>query len=852
MRFNFTNVPAWLSLSKWRGIVPNFDDSGSAQARVGIALLVVLVAGGAEAQPARNAVPPELRNAIDQRLRSIEPAGAGHYTALNPDNRMALNFDGDGLEIAPGGKPRDWRWSMKLTGYGTSGHLQPIVKAEVSASGQRLEYRRGAVTEWYENRPEGLEQGFTLARPPETAAAAVELRLGTGGDLKAGIEAGGRSARFRDRSGQEVLAYKDLSVIDANGKTLPAHLAAVEDQLTIEVDVRGAAWPVTVDPLIVSIQQKLSAQNTDGSGDTEQNAQLGYSVALSGDTALVGANGRDCSAGAGCGAAYVYTRTGTTWEVQQKLTAQNTDGSDDTEAKADFGIAVALDGDTALVGAQDRSCAGSYSCGAAYVYNRSGTTWSIEQKITAQNTDGTSDVTGFAEFGRSVALMGNAALIGADVRQCPGGAAGCGAAYVYTRSGGGWDIQKKLVALHTDGTDDQAMHAYFGSSVALSGDTALVGAPGLDCTWGGACGAAYLYARSGTQWHIQQKIFAEKSDGSDDIADAAHFGNSAALSGDTALVGASGRSCAGGASCGAAYVYSRSGTAWTIQQKITAQNPEGTDDAEASANFGNSVALSGDTALVGAWGRSCSAGASCGAAYVYRRTGTAWNIQGKMSAQNTDGSEDTQADAYFGEVALAGDTLLVGALGQSCAQGSHCGAAYVYTLRYALTVTNAGGGTVASNPAGIDCGSACGADFKAGSSVTLTAVPAAGYAFSGWSGCDSSVGATCQVTMNQAKAVTASFVSVTPTYNLSVVKNGKGKVTSAPAGVDCGPTCQGSFAQGSVVTLTATAAPKYLFLGWSGPCKLKVQGGTLPPQLLCEVTLNKSKQVKAKFVKVLP
>ncbi|WP_394358058.1 InlB B-repeat-containing protein [Methylococcus mesophilus] len=72
--------------------------------------------------------------------------------------------------------------------------------------------------------------------------------------------------------------------------------------------------------------------------------------------------------------------------------------------------------------------------------------------------------------------------------------------------------------------------------------------------------------------------------------------------------------------------------------------------------------------------------------------------------------------------------------------------------------------------------------------------------------------------------------------------------------MDCGPTCQGSFAQGSVVTLAATAAPKYLFLDWSGPCKLavRVQRGTLPPQLLCEVTLNKSKQVKAKFVKVLP
>ncbi|MDD2770485.1 MAG: hypothetical protein PHT19_17335, partial [Methylococcus sp.] len=131
------------------------------------------------------AVPPELRAAIGQNLRSIEPVGAGHHGALNPENRLALDFDGQGLAVAPGGKVPGWHWRLQLTGYGTPGHLQPVAPAEAVAAKQRLEYRRGAVTEWYENRPEGLEQGFTLARPPVAGAASIELRLSASGDLKA-------------------------------------------------------------------------------------------------------------------------------------------------------------------------------------------------------------------------------------------------------------------------------------------------------------------------------------------------------------------------------------------------------------------------------------------------------------------------------------------------------------------------------------------------------------------------------------------------------------------------------------------------------------------------------------------
>jgi len=801
------------------------------------------------AQAPASTIPAELGTAISRTLRSIEPAGAGHYTALNPDNRMALNFDGDGLEVAPGGKRNDdWHWTLRLSGYGVPGRVKPAEKAAVVTSKQRLEYRRGAVIEWYENRPEGLEQGFTLAQPPEAGATTVELRLGTGGGLKAGIEPGGKTARFRDKSGQEVLAYRDLSVIDAKGKALPAHLALAGDQLAIEVDTRGAAWPVTVDPLIVSIQQKLIAQKNDGSDDSQHDGLFGGAAALSGDTALVG------SIFAGdTGAAYVYVRDGSGWHIQQKILAQNTDGNDDNQLDAMFGTSVAVDGDTAVVGAIRSNCVAGTHCGAAYVYVRNGVTWSIQQKLVAQNTGGSDDSQTDASFGTSVAVDGDTVLVGSSLRNCMAGAR-CGAVYVYVRSGA-WNVQQKLLAQADDGSSDEQGDAYFGEEVALSGNKALVGAYNKTCSAGELCGAAYIYSRNGTVWDIQQKLLAQNGDGSPDVEHGAAFGASVALSSNTALIGAQFRSCNAGTSCGAAYAYTFGGTAWAIQQKLQAKNADGSDDTQSEAYFGHSVALSSDVAVIGANAFGTAAVPVSGAAYAYARTGTDWSIQRKFLAQNTDGSDDSQGYATFGQtVSLDGRNVVVGAVGQSCAPGSYCGAAYIYTLQYALTVTNAGGGTVASNPAGIDCGSTCSADFAKDAAVTLTASPEAGYAFSGWSGCDSSVGDTCQVTMNQAKAVTASFVPVAPTYNLSVLKSGKGKVTSAPAGIDCGPACQGGFAQDSVVTLTATAAPKYLFLGWSGPCMLKVQvqGWTELPQLLCEVTLNKSKQVKAKFVKVLP
>jgi hypothetical protein len=308
-------------------------------------------------------------------------------------------------------------------------------------------------------------------------------------------------------------------------------------------------------------------------------------------------------------------RSGTRWSQQQKLTASDAAPNDD------FGLAVAVSGDTAVVGAIGDDDAGRDS-GAAYVFVRSGTRWSQQQKLTASEA-ASNDL-----FGISVAVSGDTAVVGAYADDDAGGDSG--AAYVFVRSGTRWRQQQKLTA------SDAASSDLFGNSVAVSGDTAVVGARGDDDAGGVNSGAAYVFVRSGTRWSQQQKLTASDAAPNDD------FGLAVALSGDTAVVGAENNS---------AYVFVRSGTRWSEQQKLTAS------DAAAGAGgfFGNSVAVSGDTAVVGAYA-DVDAGGDSGAAYVFVRSGTRWSEQQKLTAS------DAAAGIRFGNsVAVSGDTAVVGA-----------------------------------------------------------------------------------------------------------------------------------------------------------------------------------------------
>ena len=314
---------------------------------------------------------------------------------------------------------------------------------------------------------------------------------------------------------------------------------------------------------------------------------FGRSVSVSGNTAVVGEASDACAAGLRCGSVHVLGFDGTSWVQEQKLTAS------DAAAFDQFGYSASVSGDTVVVGAFQTSCAAGAYCGSAYVYRRSGTSWVQEQELTA------SDAEADDLFGWSVSVSGETIVVGAWHRVCNSGPF-CGTAYVYRFNGTSWVETQKLVASDEGGND------WFGRSVYVSGDTAIVGAPAFECTAGTLCGSAYVYRFNGTSWVQEQKLTA-----SDAAADD-WFGMSVSVSGKRAVVGARDTDCADGVDCGSAYVYWFDGTSWVDEQKLTASDV-GEDDW-----FGYSVSVSGETILVGAPNRQCTAGVDCGAAYVFR------------------------------------------------------------------------------------------------------------------------------------------------------------------------------------------------------------------------------------------
>jgi hypothetical protein len=440
-----------------------------------------------------------------------------------------------------------------------------------------------------------------------------------------------------------------------------------------------ARTAVTADPLVGLALQQAELTGSDGGAID----CFGTSVAIDGDTAVVGAPQHDFGPSADEGAAYVFVRTGAGWTQQIRLSAS------DGAANDQFGRSVAISGDTALVGAPNRTEGANPSQGAAYVYLRVGTVWTQRAKLTA--SAGTAN----SFFGVSVALDGDTALVGADGATV-GGHANQGAAYPFIRTDGAWARQPALTL------SDGAAEDHFGYALALSGDTALIGAFGRTVGGRAAQGAAYVYTRNGDGWAPQATLTA-----ADGVADDA-FATAVALSGDTALVGASDKTVAGSAQQGVAYVFARDRGVWASQAELTLS------DGASGDLFGISVAVSGDSALIGARNRQVGTHAGQGAAYVFTRTSSVWSRQETLTAADGGGS------SYFGHaVALSDESALVGAYGQTMDAHAFQGAAYVYGLPCTVTPSVAGGhGTI--SPAAAQ-------RLDYGSAPTFTFTPDAGY-----------------------------------------------------------------------------------------------------------------------------
>ncbi|MCC7015059.1 MAG: hypothetical protein IT454_21020 [Planctomycetes bacterium] len=328
----------------------------------------------------------------------------------------------------------------------------------------------------------------------------------------------------------------------------------------------------------------LAADDAVGNG-------LGCALALDGDTLVVGARGATTGGFLGAGAAYVFVRNGSTWTQQAKLVPN------DPEQSAEFGYAVALDGDTCAIGAPQSTSASTLFAGATYVFVRGGATWTLQQRIVP---NAAFNAIYGSRSGRALALRGNTLLIGAPLSfDLINNAISTGRAFEWTRAGSSWSQSAEIVA---NDTPDQRQ---FACSIDFDGTRAIFGA------WAEShlpsnihVGSAYVFKRGAT-WTQEQKLLGAGTD------DADAFGSSVALDGTTAIVGAPNGASTGGATSGTVRLFDFDGSSWSERLALSGS---ATSDAD---RLGTAVALDADFALAGAELADVPSAGTPGEAYVW-------------------------------------------------------------------------------------------------------------------------------------------------------------------------------------------------------------------------------------------
>ncbi len=543
------------------------------------------------------------------------------------------------------------------------------------------------------------------------------------------------------------------------------------------------------------------------------------SLSGNGATMLVGSPDCDDDGSPTAGLVYAYYRTGSQWTLAQTIHSPTP-----TESYR-FGVETALseDGGTAVIGSGD----------SAWVFERDAAGWHVSAQLSRPGSS--ADATGTPL--QCPTLVQNGARIICGAFDTVGFNAAQGAIYVYDRPAGGWESAQPqaLEAFASDGFDSDLLgqgQPRGWLTLAAPEDGSFIDAP-MSPT--GLAFGVYPHDRIGyefTTGDVDQT-------GDDQTLTVAPVGSGyGAINSEPA-----------GIDCGSICWHGfAAGTSVTLT--ATPQT---------------------DSSFVG-WSGACTGTGTCTVTMDQTRSVTATfalvDTTLTVSRSGNGSGSVTSGQAGISCGSTCSSSLNVGAtvtLTATPATGSHfsgwtgactgTGACtVVMNQTQSLTATfspipeslnvsraGSGSGSVVSDPAGISCGGACLTSFMYGATGTLTATPATGSRFAGWSGACTGTG-TCTVTMNQARSVTATFTLVQETLSVRRSGTGSGGVTSDPAGVSCGSTCSNSFTYGTRVTLTATPATGSHFSSWTGACATAT--GT------CTVTMNQARSVTATFTQV--
>ena len=446
------------------------------------------------------------------------------------------------------------------------------------------------------------------------------------------------------------------SIDDTTNKTSwTSGILAINTTYWIRVRYKGTTYGYGSYSSAVSFTTKATfTPNTEeanlAASDKTSSDHFGTSISISSDgtRVIVGSYLSD-STFVDAGAAYVFLRTGTSWSQEAKLVASDRIGGDN------FGISVDITADSTRVaiGAQGVN-ANFTDTGAIYIFSRSGTTWTEETKIIAADR-AFNDKLGYSV---SISSDGTRVLGGAY-----GSSSGAGSAYMFSRSGIIWTQETKIVASNTAAGDQ------FGFDVAISSDgtRCVIGSRNADPGGITNAGAAYVFLRSGTTW-TEERILSASDKSAGNL-----FGSSIDITsnGDRIIVGAQTNAPSGVNNAGAVYIYIRVGTTWTEEAKLTAS------DKATGDNFGFDVAISSDgtRCVIGAWTRTESGLTLCGAIYIFLRTGTTWSQEAKVLA-----SDKNTGDRFGSSVAISSDStrVAVGAILKDSGGIAQTGVAYIF------------------------------------------------------------------------------------------------------------------------------------------------------------------------------
>jgi hypothetical protein len=634
-------------------------------------------------------VAPEANFANQQDLSAVlyqAFAEGNNWVMINQAEQFEAQFDGSALSLALGA---EHAWGLQLVSFGRDGALLPLpAEAQLVTQGSELQYVwSDSLREWYRNSPLGIEHGYTVANRPSGNGDLV-VTLNVLGNLSPVMSNNGIS--FVDSTNTAVINYDKLFVFDANNVEQAAHFVLAGEQIQIVVDDRAAQYPLTIDPLVLRNPVTKASPSVGYE-------RLGSSIAVYDNVMVVGASEATINSQTRAGAAYVFTRSGTGWTMQQRIVNPNPSANDY------FGNSVAIENGVIAIGSPNEDSSGigvaetitdnssASDRGAVYLYKQVEGVWTLSHFV--KPPTGTTPLT-YRNFGEQVVLDEGRLFVSEPATDTTMNYAHNGTVHMFTADGNGaWAYDSSITA------SDGVVKDRFGYSFAVEGDTIAVGAPYHNSIQG----AMYVFTYDGSAWVQQTKLTADDGEAND------QFGHTVAIHDKFVFASAIGWDMSSSyQNAGAVYVFKHDEGAWTQAQKLS-----GPSTSNAQFGSGRNMLVAANILLIGSPRHTDMYygfyGGSVWPAEQYSSTGDTWNLgHTQYSTLKPSGSTNTE----FG-MSMAYDpinyTLVVGGPKEgSASTGYESGSVYTYDLLGQAQVSYNGVTFSSSTPASATNGTAFG------------------------------------------------------------------------------------------------------------------------------------------------